>query len=394
MEADQNKVQSNIRTFIMKYYKALNLPEKYIGIQLKNIGGLSNVNFMATVKNMSNNQRICMLIFRKFGAASDCVDHNLETVIMNYLANHGKGPKSLEMNPTEGYRISEFIPNSMNIPIKDTFNPIYLSQLNKILNVYNMFSYTYKYKIDGYQITKTPMKNVEKQAKIDISKDQFTNVTEDWVKASIPVFGKFKQKFLETYSSANTEEWKDMELVDYYFKNFKDIYTKEFPNSGYLVFSHTDSHRLNFLIRKDDKKLFILDHEFACLNLPGSDICNYCNESYFNYEPDYYCTLDKTDFDGQYSKYYLPYIDEFIQNHKFIEKEKGGIEYIKKIRTKSYFIKIHNLINLWYFLWSLPFVNFDAYHKDHHSEYYFVHAVDRLKLYLIGKKAEEKAMKV
>ena len=69
-----------IRNNIKKYYKSvknLAIPEKYIGVELKKIGGLSNVNYSGIVKDMSTNQRIAQVLYRKFGALSESVNHEL-----------------------------------------------------------------------------------------------------------------------------------------------------------------------------------------------------------------------------------------------------------------------------------------------------------------------------
>ena len=109
----------------------------------------------------------------------------------------------------------------------------------------------------------------------------------------------------------------------------------------------------------------------------------------YNYEPDYYCTLDKIDFDKTY-QIYLKFIEQFIQGHKFIEKVEGGKEFLKKAKTKKYFIMLNNIINLYYCIWSFCYVDFPAWEKDHYGEYYFVHGVDRIRVYEAGMKALEK----
>ena len=119
---------------------------------------------------------------------------------------------------------------------------------------------------------------------------------------------------------------------------------------------------------------------------------NYLNECFFNYEPDYYCNLDKLDFDKTFV-FYEKFIDLFIKGHKFLEKEDGGKEFLKMIKTKKYFIQVTNVINLYWFLWSFCYTDFEAWDKDHHAEYYFEHGVDRLNFYLAGMKAIEKLKK-
>ena len=60
------------------------------------------------------------------------------------------------------------------------------------------------------------------------------------------------------------------------------------------------------------------------------------------------------------------------------------------MKAKKYFIKLHNIINFYYFLWSFFYFDFAAWEKDHYGEYYFVHGVDRIKVYQAGMKALEK----
>ena len=67
-----------------------------------------------------------------------------------------------------------------------------------------------------------------------------------------------------------------------------------------------------------------------------------------------------------------------------MENNKDGKEFLKFIKTKKYFVQLNNIINLFYFLWSMCYVDFNTWEKDHYGEYYFVHAVDRIKVYLSG----------
>ena len=99
--------------------------------------------------------------------------------------------------------------------------------------------------------------------------------------------------------------------------------------------------------------------------------------------------MDKFNIDKLYV-YYEKFIEQFIQNHKFIGNEEGGKEFLKKIKTKKYFIQLLNIINLYYCIWSFCYTDFAAWDKDHYGEYYFVHGIDRIKFYLAGMKAIEK----
>ena len=112
------------------------------------------------------------------------------------------------------------------------------------------------------------------------------------------------------------------------------------------------------LLRKKDQKLFILDREYAFLNFPENDMANYLNETMlFNYKPEYYFLFDKVDFDKGY-QIYQKYVEQFIQNHTFMKESKEGKEFLEFMKTKKYFILLNNIINLFYFLWSICYVDF------------------------------------
>ena len=56
------------------------------------------------------------------------------------------------------------------------------------------------------------------------------------------------------------------------------------------------------------------------------------------------------------------------------------------IKTKKYFIKLMNAVNLYMFIWSIGNINFDNWEKDAKKEFFLVHGIDRLKFYLLGMK--------
>jgi len=384
-----------IKNNIKKYYKSvknLPIPEKYIGVELKKLGGLSNLNYSGIVKDMSTNQRIAQVLYRKFGALSESVNHELETTIINYLARRGFGPKLYTEVPGD-YRISEFLIGTSTIAKEKEFDQDLLDKLIVILNIFTSISYTYKYTTSGDNISLTPVQDGIKEKRINVSKNQYLNCMVDWLEKARSVYKVFTDQFKQKYSKEkNPKEWADVEFVQYYLDNFKSIFVENFPSQGFLVLCHNDTHRLNVLVRKKDKKLFLIDQEFSFLNLPGNDMANYLNETCYNYEPEYYCKLDKFDIDKLFV-FYLKFIEQFIQGHKFLEKEEGGKEFLKMLKKKKYFIQLLNIINLYFFLWSFCYTDFPTWDKDHYGEYYFVHGVDRIKFYLAGKKAIEKIEK-
>lgn len=385
---DLVQMQNNVKEYIKKTIR-LNIPEKYVGVNFKKIGGLSNVNYSVNIRDMSTNRRIAHVLYRKFGALSESVNHELETTIINYLSDKGYGPKLLYEVPGD-FRLSEYLEGTTTIPKEKGLDQNLLDKLSYILNLFTSISYTYKYTTNGDNISLTPINDGIREKRTDVSKNQYQNCMVDWLEKAKSVYKVFTDQFKQKYTKEkNPKEWADVEFVQYYLDNFKQCFLENFPSKGFLVLNHNDTHRLNVLVRKSDQKLFLIDQEFSFLNLPGNDMANYLNECFYNYEPEYYCTLDKLDFDKTYV-FYERFIEQFIQGHKFIDNEEGGKEFLKMIKTKKYFIQLCNIINLYFFLWSFCYTDFPTWDKDHYGEYYFVHGVDRIKFYLAGMKAIEK----
>ena len=373
---------------IRQYYSTrrnIKTPSKYIGVELKKIGGLSNINYIAVVKDMSTNERIAQILYRKFGALSKSVNHELETTIISYLAKKGIGPKLIYEEPDGSFRLVEYLEGTSTISKIKGLEPKFLDKLIPIIVSYNMISYTYKYEIQNNKISLNPIEDGIPDKRLSVTKNQYSTCVDEWLVKGFQCYKKFTDQFKEKVSrEKEPKEWAEMELVQDYLDNFIKEFNRNFPSKGYIVLCHNDTHRLNLLLRKKDQHLFILDHEYAYLNLPGNDMANYLNETFlFNYEPEYYCLFDKVDFDKGY-QIYLKFVEQFIQCHKFMENTKEGKDFLKFMRTKKYFIYLNNIINLFYFLWSVCYVDFPTWEKDHYGEYYFVHAVDRIKVYIKG----------
>ena len=370
---DSITIKNEIKHFY-NMQKDIRTQSKNIDIELKKIGGLSNVNYIIVVKDMSTNETIAQILYRKFGALSKGVNHELETTIIKFLAKKGIGPKLLYEEPNGNFRLVEYLEGTNTISRIKGLDPKFLDKLIPILVSYNKISYIYK-----YEITKN------KISRLMISKNQYTTCVEEWLEKGLKCYNNFTEQFKKNVSrEKEPKEWDNMELVQHYLDNFISEFNSNFPSKGFLALCHNDTHRLNLLLRKKDQKLFILDHEYAYLNLPGNDMANYINETMlFNYEPEYYCLTDKVDFDKGY-QIYQKFVEQFIQNYSFMNETKEGKNFLEFMKTKKYFIILNNIINLFYFLWSVCYVDFPTWQKDHYKEYYFVHGLDRIKIYLAG----------
>ena len=381
---DSITIKNEIKHFY-NMQKDIRTQSKNIDIELKKIGGLSNVNYIIVVKDMSTNETIAQILYRKFGALSKGVNHELETTIIKYLAKKGIGPKLLYEEPNGNFRLVEYLEGTNTISRIKGLDPKFLDKLIPILISYNKISYIYKYEITKNKISMNPVEDGIPDKRLMISKNQYTTCVEEWLEKGLKCYNNFTEQFQKNVSrEKEPKEWDNMELVQHYLDNFISEFNSNFPSKGFLALCHNDTHRLNLLLRKKDQKLFILDHEYAYLNLPGNDMANYINETMlFNYEPEYYCLTDKVDFDKGY-QIYQKFVEQFIQNYSFMNETKEGKDFLEFMKTKKYFIILNNIINLFYFLWSVCYVDFPTWQKDHYKEYYFVHGLDRIKIYLAG----------
>jgi thiamine kinase-like enzyme len=380
-------IKTNLRKYVQKLYK-IDSSEKYIGVTLKNLGGLSNINFVATISNKSTNERICYILYRHFGEISDVVDRDLETMIIDELANKGIGPKIYYADPNNKYRLNEYLENTLPIPKEDEFNPNVIDQIINIIINYSLISNLYKYNITNEVINFSILNDIGNSKTKRINKNQFDACMTDMYIKALKAFETFSEKFTAAVPQEGNEEYYCyLEKFDYYLKNYKKMFLKVFPKEGFLILCHNDVHRLNFIIRQNDNKLFILDHEYACLNLPGNDIANYMNESNFIYEPDYIFTKEKINFD-KYYEFYKIYLKAFEENYKILNDSKFGKEFLSLMKTKKYYIQLHQILNLFWLLYSAIYLNFENWNKDH-NDFYYLHFIHRIQYIEKGDEALE-----
>jgi thiamine kinase-like enzyme len=374
----ENKIKKNVESFIIKNRK---LEEKDLEITIKDIGGLSNQNFIVTITNKTTKEIIEQILYRKFGEISDVVSRELETMIIDKLSQKGIGPKIYDIDPKGNYRIEEYLSNTSPIKKIDEFDNNILNQIIEILNNYSLIADVYKYEIINNEIIYNPIYNnddKEHKEKNRINYNMFNKCYNEMYNKAKESFKLFSQEFKNNVDKESNEEiYKEFEKFDYYMNNYRKIFTDIFPKKGYMTLCHNDIHRLNLLIRENDKKLFLLDHEYACLNLIGNDFANYMNESCYIYEPEYVFTKDLINFD-KYFGFYKNYIKTFCDNHKFLNSTDDGKKFLKEIQTKKYYLKLHVVLNLFWFLYCGIYLNFAEFYKDQKNFFYFQHGIHRI----------------
>ena len=366
-----SEIKENIKKYII-YIKKYNIEEKNIEIELIKIGGYSNVNYKAIIKNITTNDIIEQVFYRKFiskfWCLSDSINHELESKITKYLAEKGYGPKLL-YEVSNNYTISEFLVDTLTLPLEKCLDENILDQLISILNYFILFSNSYYYNIKENNIILNIIKNNSKENNINFTKNQFNKCFEIYekTKSSFKIFkDEFKQKFSK---EKNPKEWADIELVQNCLDNFKKYFLLNFPSKGFLVINHNDVFRFNILLREKENKIFLIDHEYFSLNLPGNDIVYYFIEYYITIEPEYSCDLDSFDFEKLFC-IYEKFILKFIKEHDYLQHEKENLEFIEFIKTKKYFIQLVNTINLYIFVWSIGNADFKKWEIDSKKEFF------------------------
>ena len=380
----EKEITKNIKSFLMldkSDFQAFN--EKRMSFKIEKLDGMCNQNFLVTIEEKGSNLILLQLVYKKFGIMSKAGDHILESCIIDYLSKEGIGPKLyLEK---KNYRLMEYIPETRHIDKELLFNERILNQLSLILNTYNHFTSTYSYQIIGNKIEIEPL-NDENNAspinKIDVTKTYYDNIINVIYKKAKNSFNKFKKEFNEKIPlEGNEESHKIVNKFKFYLDNFQDNFYKYYPKEGFLVMCHNDVNRYNFIQKISDGKLYCLDHEYASLNLPGYDIADYFNETNFHFVPNYYFSFEDINYDNYFCIYKI-YIEKFIESHGILNNNAKGREFIEYISSKNYYLNLHQIINYFWFLCCIAYLDFESWHSQKKKSFYI--ANDLIRFYELG----------
>ena len=364
---ETKKIEKDLKQYIKEKYS---INEENISIKLDQIDGMTNKNYHITFFDTKEPTKTYELLYRKYGEILDSSDHDPELYIMDYFSNLNEGPKILYKS--SNYRIVEYIPNSSIIPLELRYDKKILNDINIILGKYSLISNIYKYSInDELKIESFEKYNTDE-------KRVFPSIFDIYEKMLLKARDKydiFNNKFKEYFTNREIDDsMKKMKnKIDYYINNHKKIFFSLFPKKGFFILCHNDCQRWNFLFRNIDEDLMIIDHEYACLCLPGFDLCNYMNENsyYFYNDGKYECKQDEINF-GFYYDQYLKYFDEFVKlNNDWINKEENK-EFLELIKSKNYYINLHSITNIFWLLFciiNLDFENEIIKKSDHYLEY-------------------------
>lgn len=251
-----------------------------------------------------------------------------------------------------------------------------------------------KFKIKIDMDEKKPKEKRRKRGRINSKqnlKNFFDFVVDDLYEKAMKTFNQFVEKAHENFKDGeNKELFNDILLLKIYLTNFRKIVQEVFPKNGHMTLSHNSIRDQNLLrlknYREFKKRVMVIDHEFACLNLVGYDIVNYMNESLFEYLPKYKFKEEVYDYNYFYS-IFQRYMEKFKASRPELGPTMNNVYDI--VDSEKYFIQLTCLNHLFWMVYSCIYLNFDNYIKGQGFNF-FQHAIDRAKCYEMGlRKLEE-----
>ena len=385
MEPLKKDLQESIELYLKKKYPNKNY-EDFI-IKANEIDGMTNKNYQIIYYDKNDPKKIYEILYRKYGNILDLADHDKEIFIINYLSNKKEGPNVLYACPN--YRIIEYVKDSSIIPLELRYDKKVLNDIINILCNYPFISNIYKYSL-------TPELKMElyyNNHKDNNNTHKFLSLLDISDRLLIKAKGKyelFNKKFNEYFSkNALDDNTKTMkEKYDLYMNNYKDKLISLFPKNGFFILCHNDCHRWNFLFKNLETKLLIIDHEYACLSIPGLDLCNYFNENsfYFYENGNYEFKKEEIDLEFYYEQY-QKYCELFFELNKNWAKKEENKEIINEIKSKEYYCNLHSITNVFWFLFCVINLNFEDEFVQK-SSHYFQYGFDRLFYSELVKKKE------
>ena len=387
MENSQKIILQNIELYIKQKHKNENITD--FEIKINQIDGMTNKNYQIIYYNKNDPNNKNEILYRKYGDILDLCEHDKEIYIINYLSNKKEGPNILFTS--SNYRIEEFVKNSQQIPLELRYDKNILEQIINILSNYPFISNVYKYFLNPELKI-----NLELYYNNNENKSEKNYIFPTLIDIYEKLFIKAKEKYeifntkYDEYFSKNglgIEKIKKMkEKFDFYMNDYKNRFLSLFPKKGFFILCHNDCHRWNFLYKNSDKKLIIIDHEYSCYSLPGLDLCNYFNEnSFYFYENGNYEFKREEVNTEFYFEEYQKYITTFIElNKNWINKEENK-EFVDLIKTKEYYLNLHSITNVFWFLFCVINLDFD---NDiiKKTDHYFEYGYDRLSYAELVKK--------
>ena len=354
-------------------------------IQLEPLCGLSNQIYLVKIYDKKSKVLLKEMVYKVFGENNDIMDRKLEEEIMENLSSRGFGPKVL-VSDHKTFRAEEYVKGAQELQVSELMEEQIVNQIIRILVSYSLFASVHTYHLfsdqfsTDYNVVISEGKNLTGK----IQKNIYDMCTKNMFQKATKNFQKFSNKFKERFDKIMDKEiYSNFKKLKIYLKNYKEMFKKVFPKEAFLVLNHNDVHRLNILAF-DKSKLMLIDHEYAALNLIGIDMVNYMIEANFNYkvkEHPFFEFSETLDYEKMFETY-LQYLEEYEQHlisSKKLENEQERVLF-SKCKTKEYFFKLVCVISLFWFIYSIIYLDFSTFELQNFFDY-FLHGIKRLEIF-------------
>ena len=253
----------------------------------------------------------------------------------------GYGPKLLEYDlKNNKYRMDEYIDNSRELFYNEIFEENILKNLIILVNKYSQICNIYKFELftENKNTNNNSIKLLkEGNKKFEINYNIYDNIINNIYPKAKNIFEKFNKDYMKSSFKENENlNEKYINKIKNLLNDFRKIFCSFLNKKGFFCLNHNDIYNVNILLNKfDNNKLYLIDNEFASLNLIGFDVAFYLVMSLFQYYPKYEYFPGRLNYE-KFNEIFKQYLDIFIStNFDWINKDNERKLYIEKIKKKN-----------------------------------------------------------
>lgn len=360
-------------------------------ISLRNISGISNsiykieLNLLNEVEDQEE-LAIKSVLFRWFGKISYLVDRELEAKVINGLSKQNLGPAILDTD-NQSYRIEEFLEGTTNVKSSEILDHDILEQiLDVFMKLYTVDENNFFQSISSRFSNKEDLFNAL-QFHHDTNIYSFSSKLKDMARTSLD---KFVNDFNDDKINLNSELIEEFEAnilkLDYIVNTGVNDLLNLCPDLPIFVLSHNDAHPGNILITKS-RKVYLIDHEYACYNYLGFEIANFILESTFTldwHEYPYFKQFHEFDIylSESYFLIYSNFIDNYMDSHSpILEKHNINVEQARQhYKNKSTYTNLISAASIYWTLYSIFYIEYNSI-KNKSSFDYVKYALTRYSVF-------------
>ena len=229
-EDERNSIIQKITKYLQNKVPTIKIAEISINVE-KFPGGLNNDNYKIIIKEKESKKILNEYFLKIFKNRID--NKKLESVVQGILGEKNLGPKVLELNDEEKYRIDEYLPNISIIQQEESLKDNIIDNILKILLGFNNLYHICFYNIDkNYNIyyveNKSLINNNKDIISIDFKINSFCQHIDEYLPKAVLVLNKF----IENYNLNKKGIDLDSKIKDlkFYVDNYKsylvdNIYT-------------------------------------------------------------------------------------------------------------------------------------------------------------------------